>query len=192
MNEKNPIKTAADILKNKEIVERLVNIDSNLSDKNGIYYKPTTDQKILLEYKENTKNIQDLIKDLKNKGYGKQGTEFIAREIIKYKEKTGDNLPIRQVEKLCSISAYVEKNYTQLIKNGFNKDEARIVFNEGRKLFTKYDRNEDNFIINKEDIKDIQKQSKKDIEIDLSKTQENTNHIASIQNIQMNRDGISL
>ena len=70
-----------------------------------------------------------------------------------------------QVDYLGKISSYVEKNYNDLTKYGFDKNEAFISYNEAEKLFYKYDRTQTEININKPEIKSIQSESKRDLEI---------------------------
>ncbi|WP_236870517.1 toprim domain-containing protein [Candidatus Bandiella numerosa] len=168
---KNPAKEASDLLKQQEITERLVNIDTRLANRASENYQPMPADQVLREYKENTAKMHDLTRDLGKKGYGTQGTEFIAREMVKYQEKHGFNMPTQQISKLCSISNYVQKQYDLLAKSGFNRDEARIAFSEGSRMLSKYDRGNQDFVVNKEGVKSIQQHSKRELEINASKQQ---------------------
>lgn len=92
-----------------------------------------------------------------------------------------------QLNYLCKISSYVEKNYKELINFGFSKNEAIISYNEAEKLFQKYDKNAMNITVNKSEIKALQKESKRDLEII------NEQNIASDTiSIEIENEGITL
>jgi len=160
------IKNTGDQIIFERELKRLSNIDTRLAKRyNEIYLTPVDKKELLLECHKGSKEINELTSDYIKRGYKETAAHFIATETIQYREKYGRSMTQNQVDYLGKISSYVEKNYNDLIKYGFDKNEAFISYNEAEKLFYKYDRTQIEININKPAIKSIQSESKRDLEI---------------------------
>ena len=89
---------------------------------------------------------------------------FVATEIVKYEERIGSQMPIRQQENLQKVGDYVSNNYKELINYGFSKDEARIAYLEGSKLAMNYKPTERDLAISRGEIQLTQADIKRTIE----------------------------
>ena len=156
------------VLKSQKL-ERLLSIDSRLAqgdslNKQQIYYDPPQFKKTLETFKEGESKIVLLTHSFLKQGMDKTKANFIATDIVKYKERTSQHMPLKQQDSLEPIGNYVSNNYKELVQYGFNKDEARISYMEGSKLTLNYKPTARDLEISKGDIKLTQEDVKRTIE----------------------------
>ena len=137
------------------------------------------------EYDRGSIKIRELTQEYKAKGHSKIAANYIALSKVSYEEKHGRYMPAKLETYLDKVSGYVDNNYKELKKFGFSNEEALVSFNEGDKLFTKYDRSNPNMSIDKSEIKSLQKESKQQIV-------NQQNHVLQEQNIAVKNKSLGL
>jgi len=144
---------------------RLLSIDSKNADKQSPYYEPKPVTEALSELHNNDRKITALTAEHIKKGMSLTQANFIATEMIKHEEQYETHMSNHQLEHLKTIGDYVDHNFDLLEKSGFNKQEARITYNEGANLLLHYNAKVQNSnSITKSEVISTQKMSKQYIE----------------------------
>lgn len=169
------INTPGDKLAISQKTERLLAIDSrkNISEKTP-FVRGDDIKTLESEYINNNVKIHNLAKEYLNQNMSYAKAHFMATETVKYQEKHGVNMPPVQQESLSKVGDYVSKHYNLLVKQGLDKKEAAVVYNEGSRILQNYKKDDRAVSIAEREIKNTQKESKAQLESDNTKTMPST------------------
>lgn len=163
-NEKYPANSTGELLKQKERIERAVNIDARMVfDKNDSLGKDNLLLQVTNSLESGDKKISALSKDFVDRGMNENKALFMSQELVKYEERYGVHMPVKLKENLNKVGDYVDKHYNKMIKLGFDHDEAKIVFKEGSKIKWQVDKRFRTANISHEYAKELQKQTREEL-----------------------------
>jgi conjugative relaxase-like TrwC/TraI family protein len=185
-------KTVGEHLQINLKLERLLAIDSrHAAARDAIYYKPTPRKQVFAEFKLGEKMVRSLTAKYKQAGLSYAQANFIATETVKFRERYGVEISDKQLAHVKYISDHVGKHYAILRKSGFDKQEAKLAYIEGAKMFFYNNKVAEVFNIPKPAIEKIQQESKQHFEGLAKQVQDvqNPQFKATISKAQMQMGG---
>lgn len=127
--------TTGDTISLNQKLDRYLAIDSRISfKKNIVYFTPKPLKIITNIYNQGEEKIHNLTQEFIQQNIKLIQANFIATEIVKYEEKYGEFMPLKQQKYVMNVAKYVDMKYNALIKSGATKNEAKVVYNECVKI----------------------------------------------------------